>query len=76
MSCRLAQNGVSHNLASVKSRLVLPFWHRLTWVVPDTGPLNGCVCMCVCVARSQFSVVTGPSNSLGRSLMVMFCGAS
>ena len=26
----------------VKSRLVLPFWYRLTRVVPDKGPLNGC----------------------------------
>jgi len=34
-------------LAPVKSRLVLPFWYRLTWVVPDRGPLNGCVCVCV-----------------------------
>jgi len=32
-------------LASVKSRLVLPFWYRLTWVVPDKGQLNGCVCV-------------------------------
>jgi len=32
-------------LASVKSRLVLPYWYRLTWVVPDKGPLNGCVCV-------------------------------
>jgi len=36
-------------LASVKSRLVLPVWYRLTWVVPDKGLLNGCVCVCVCV---------------------------
>ena len=36
-------------LASVKSRLVLPFWHRLTLVVPDRGPLSGRVCVCVCV---------------------------
>ena len=37
----------SLSLASVKSRLVLllPFWYRLTWVDPDKGPLNGCVCM-------------------------------
>ena len=34
-------------LASVKSRLVLPFWYRLTWVVPEKGPLNECVCVCV-----------------------------
>ena len=36
-------------LASVKSRLVLPFWYRLPWIVPDKGPLNGYVCVCVCV---------------------------
>jgi len=34
-------------LASVKSRLVLPFWNRPTWVVVEKGPLNGCVCVCV-----------------------------
>ena len=34
----------SLSLASVKSRLVLPFWYRLTRVVADKGPLNGCVC--------------------------------
>jgi len=32
-------------LASVKPRLVLPSWHRLTRVVPEKGPLNGCVCV-------------------------------
>jgi len=25
-------------LASVKSRLVLPFWYRPTWLVPEKGP--------------------------------------
>jgi len=34
------------SLAAVKSRLVLPFWYRLTRVVPDKGPLNGCVGVC------------------------------
>ena len=34
----------SLSLASIKSRLVLPFWFRLTRVVPDKGPLNGCMC--------------------------------
>ena len=39
----------SQSLASVKSRLVLPFCYRLTWVVPEKGPLN-----CVCVfARAE-----------------------
>jgi len=35
----------SLSLASVKSRLVLPFWYRLTSVVPEKGPLNVCVCI-------------------------------
>ena len=35
----------SLSLASVKSRLVLPFWYRPTRVVPEKGPLNGCVCV-------------------------------
>jgi len=39
----------SLSLASVKSRLVLPFCYRLARVVPDKGPLNGWVCVCVCV---------------------------
>jgi len=25
------------SLASVKSRLILPFWYRLTWEVPEKG---------------------------------------
>ena len=32
----------SLSLASVNSRLVLPFWYWLTRVVPEKGPLNGC----------------------------------
>ena len=36
----------SLSLASVKSRLILPFWYWLTRVVLDKGPLNGCVCVC------------------------------
>ena len=39
--CRVAYSPAD---ASVKSRLVLPLWHQLTWVVTDKGPLNGCVC--------------------------------
>jgi len=37
----------SLSLASVKSRLVLPFWHWITWIVPEKGPLNVCACMCL-----------------------------
>ena len=36
----------SLSLASVKSRLVLFFWYRLTWVGPEKWPSNGCVCVC------------------------------
>ena len=30
----------SLSLASIKTRLVLPFWYQLTWVVPDKGQLT------------------------------------
>ena len=30
---------------SSKIQIGLPFWYRLTWVDPDKGPLNGCVCV-------------------------------
>ena len=43
----------SLSLASLKSRLVLPFWYRLTHIVLEKGPLNGCVCVCVCVLASS-----------------------
>jgi len=28
-----------------KIQIGFTFWHRLTWVVVDKGPLNGCVCV-------------------------------
>ena len=34
----------SLSLDSVKSRLALPIWYWLTWVVREKGLLNGCVC--------------------------------
>jgi len=33
----------------VKTRLVLPFWYCLTWVILEKGPLNACVCVRACV---------------------------
>ena len=54
----------SLSLASVKSRLVSPFCYRLTRVVPEKGPLNGCVCVDVliywaeCIAASLFNKLT------------------
>jgi len=35
-------------LASFKSRLILPFWYRLTRVVWERRPLNGCGSCCCC----------------------------
>ena len=35
----------SLSLASVKSRMVLPFWYWITRVVLDKAPLNVCVCV-------------------------------
>ena len=53
----------SLSLASVKSRLVLPFWYRLTWVVPDKEPLNGCVCAADLSPRTTESDVSASSAS-------------
>ena len=39
----------SLSIASVKSRLVLPFWYRLTSVILEKRPLNVCVCVCVSI---------------------------
>jgi len=50
----------SLSLASVKFRLVLPFWYQLNRVVPDKGPLNGCVCVCVFVnVKGRLNFVFG-----------------
>jgi len=57
------------SLASVKSRLVLPFWYRLTWVVPEKGPLNGCVCVSLCSVAVAAAVLFGPLGSFQELLM-------
>jgi len=59
----------SLSLASVKSRMVLPFWYRLTQVVPDKGPLNGCVCKCVVQILDNFLQVILAYNSTLMLLM-------
>ena len=63
----------SLSLAPVKSGLVLPFWYRLTRVVPDKGPLNGCVCVSVeaigCEQLAQLRYAAAPGlGSNSRSL--------
>ena len=42
----------SLSLASVKSRLVLPFWYQLTRVVPDKGLLNRHARVCVTASNT------------------------
>ena len=39
-----------------KIQIGLPFWYQLTQVVPEKGPLTGCVCVCVCVIQGSVSV--------------------
>ena len=54
----------SLSLASVKSRLVLPFWYWLTWVVPDKGPLNVCVLSVDSHANSSHFIRIGISMGI------------
>ena len=49
----------------MKSRLVLPIWYRLTRVVADKGPLNGCVCVC--------GILTGTGRGAEISRQVPAC---
>ena len=46
--CRLAHGSAdatgTHCLCFSKIQIGFAFCYRLTWVVPDKGPLNGCVC--------------------------------
>jgi len=60
----------SLSLASVKFRSVLPFWYRLTRVVPEKGPLNVCVCVC-CVLKGSFELLS--SGNPVNWLMLNFC---
>jgi len=60
----------SLSLVSVKSRLVLPFWYRPTQVIPDKGPLNGCVCVCVFRFISDIMLNTVPFSAL--TMLVMW----
>jgi len=72
----------SLSLAPVKSRLVLPFWYRLTWVVPEKGPLNVCVCVCVCarvcgagmviyLSERGAEVACGPADAAGTHCLLL-----
>jgi len=61
----------SLSLASVKFRLVLPFWYRLTWVVPDKEPLNGCSVVVV-VIKQNFSPIDALATQLNLTAVLIF----
>jgi len=43
----------------------LPFWYRFTRVVPDKGPLNGCVCLWWSVRLAAVCVVRRSGAAMG-----------
>ena len=45
--------------------LILSFWYRLTRVVPEKGPLNGCVCVCVYVVLLDRRASERPRGLVG-----------
>jgi len=60
------------------------FWYRPTRVVPDKGPLNGCVCVCVCVANAvlliepskvavRISILPVTKNQQNPNCLGIFC---
>ena len=63
----------SLSLAPVKSRLVLPFWYRLTRVVPDKGPLNVRVCVYI-YTGIQYPTCTHCHSKLSVKLLVQAVG--
>ena len=53
----------------MKSRLVLPFWYRLTRVVPDKGPLDGGVYVCV-LSTAGWDVEKGDPSGIQPEVLV------
>jgi len=77
VTCRSLSDCHSLSLASVKSRLVLPFWYRLTQVVPGKGPLNGCVCDVQFVAFYRHAVTEcmwATSSAGNQPVIIWPCG--
>ena len=66
----------SLSLASVKSRLVLPFWYRPTRVVLEKGPLNGCVCVFLfvyCTMQKDSALTPSIHDALNDVTGTSFC---
>ena len=58
---------------AVKRSLLLLFWYRLTWVVPEKGPLNGCVCVCVVIWNNYDNLNINVWNFVLQSFAYFFC---
>ena len=67
----------SLSLASVKSRLVLPFWYRLTWGSPGKRAVKR-VCVCSEVSVGVHHAAHSPtlSSSFPTISMLIVCGIS
>jgi len=63
----------SLSLASVKSRLVLPFCYRLTRVVQDKRPLNMCVCVRVMLSTNYTESCCWESQASTWELIIIAC---
>jgi len=64
-----------------KIQIVITFWYWLTWVVPDKGLLNVCVCVCVraCVCAClcvSVCVISGNGSVLFWQHCNTFCTSS
>ena len=57
------------SFASFKSRLVLPFWYRLTQVVLEKRPLNGC-------SSSYVALWLDITEALLTAFLIKFCASS
>ena len=79
--CRLAYGptDATATLVSSFSKILigLPFWYQLTRVVPEKGPLNGCVCVCVCVCVCWFTfpALAHPGSPGQRAMHACFCAS-
>ena len=55
-----------------KSRLVLPFWYRLTWVVPEKGP-GVCVCQWLKISTQHTFIVLLKSTLPFQTFLIWHC---
>ena len=64
----------SLSLASFKSKLVLPFWYRLTQAVLEKRPLNGCSSVVVVVVTFADNVFFCTATFVSAQMELIFVG--